>query len=227
MFKFLAQAAKAAQQALAIASGLLATADVGCAQSYNQNFWADSEASINAMKAQVQGGMDQMQMAQNQLIAQAMADPQCQQAYRQYQAQRGYAGTFQQFAFEWVATAQFSPGGAAQFMQSEGRNQAREQGGWQGLQNAAANAANAMAQGQQHFSNNMQEAGTQLQGNATYINPYTGQPVAVASSPQAGPQYDPATGYTYYIDQYGNHQAAGQNGWQSQMQAWQAGQPRS
>ena len=84
----------------------------------------------------------------------------------------------------------------------------------------------ALAERQQHFSNNAAEVNGMLGGQGTYVGP-DGTQAMLPVSPQAGPMVDPNTGARYVMDRSGNYWVVDPyTGQATQMAPWQAGQQR-
>ncbi|MES2710112.1 MAG: hypothetical protein V4653_00885, partial [Pseudomonadota bacterium] len=137
----------------------------------------------------------QMQQAQQQAIARAMQDPECQAHYRAFQ-QRGGQMSFANFAYQCAATANFSPEGMRRYRESEGRNQREEQARREALRRAEEDRGRAQGEYNERYREGQREQGRVMQGQSTYTDPRTGQRVVL---PYMGPNgyTDPSTGQRY------------------------------
>jgi hypothetical protein len=142
-----------------------------------------------------------------QIVRQKMQDPQVQAAYRQYLAQAAQSGTqpwnFPTFAYYYAATGGFSDRGKAAWYGSERAIQANEQRAWQGVREAEAARQGAQTDLQAGYSRNQQEAGRQLLGQSTFVNPQ-GQTQALPHTWQRNTSYT-YQGNTYHVDESGQY----------------------
>lgn len=126
---------------------------------------------LNALNNQWAAAQNaQMQPMLNNIVQQNMNNPQVQQAYHQHRMQGGQLSP-EQFAYEWAATAGFSPPGVAAYRQSEQSNQSKEQAAWQGVQEAEQQRGAAQSEMAAHYNYNQQVAGQNLRSQATYATP--------------------------------------------------------
>lgn len=137
----------------------------------------------------------QLSDVERQATASAMADPQIQQAYAQYQMSGG-TQAYPEWALNYVATNGYSAPGIAAMNAQNARNAAAEAQALAGLRQAEG-AYGAAVQGMNaQQAENMGIAGYNLQGQGLYDVPTGGQ-VPLSYMPSAGPVYDPSNGYTY------------------------------
>lgn len=152
--------------------------------------------------------------AQTQQIIQAnMANPQVQYAYQQYRAQGGGA-SFEQFAYYYAATGGFSRQGIQNYNQTSQNINAQQQNAWNGYQQAQQQRQQAVQQWQNGYSRNQNEAGYNLQGQATYSTPAGPQVLNYTNQPG----YYQYNGQNYYVDAGGNYYYIYPNGTAQQIQ---------
>ncbi|MBR0655028.1 hypothetical protein [Plastoroseomonas arctica] len=194
--------------------GVLASAPAG-AQTMYRGY--DIGPDFGAMLEQSQRGSAQlsaqMQAAQQQAIARAMQDPECQAHYRAF-LQRGGQMPFPNFAYQCAATANFSPEGMRRYREGEVRNQREEQLRRDELRRAEEARGRAQGEYAERYREGQREQGRVMQGQSTYVDPRTGQPVVL---PYMGPNgyVDPSTGQRFTRDQQGNQYVMLPNGqWQ-------------
>jgi hypothetical protein len=188
---------------------LLALALLGCAAAQAQvnyggyNLGPDFGAMIRDQLAQGEQLAAQMQAGEQQIVQQAMQDPNCQALYQQHLAGGGQL-PFHQFAWQYAATGGFTPDGIARFQRGERGNQEREGQSLAGYRNAQYQrglAQNGYAQGYFH---NQAEAGNVLQGNSSWVDPQSGQTRALAY--MGGNAYvDANTGQQFVRDDSGQY----------------------
>jgi hypothetical protein len=158
-----------------------------------------------------------MQQAEQALVQRVMQDPECQAMYRRHVAEGGTL-SFPQFAYQYAATAGFTPDGIARFRSAEDANRQREQATWQEYRSAQQQRADAQQAYMDGYERNQQEAGRVLQGESSWVDPATGTPRALS---YLGPNdaVDPATGQRFHRDDAGRYYAQGADG------AWYPMQP--
>ena len=156
-----------------------------------------------------------MQQTQNNMIQQAMQNPQIQAGYQQYLAQMQQRGgqpmDFPTYAYYYMYTNGFSSGGIAHMNNVENGNRAAEMNAWRGVQQAEANRGQAMQQQRDSYFRNQAEAGRGLMGQSTYYGqggyqnqlPHTWQ----------NNTYQTYQGNRYYVDQSGQYYRVDANGW--------------
>jgi len=152
-----------------------------------------------------------------QIVQQAMQNPDCQAKYQQFRA-RGGQLPFDQYAYLYAATGGFTPRGIAYFRQTEARNHANEMQAWQGVLDAEAARGGAQQEYMDRYHEGQNRAGLNLMSQGSYVNPNTGQTVQL---PYIGPNtrfQDPQTGQVYARDDNGNFWAGQPNGTWSPMQ---------
>ncbi|MBA3562444.1 MAG: hypothetical protein H0W33_00245 [Gammaproteobacteria bacterium] len=203
--------------ALVAVAGAFALPGMASGQDWNamleqQN--AAGRAYIQQQQAQMDAGIAAANQQVAQIVQQKMQDPQVQAAYREHQAQAAQSGMqpydFPTFAYYYVATRGFSSDGMAAYRSGEQANQARERQAYDGLREAQAQRQAAMNEQQESYYRNQQEAGRQLMGNSTYVNPADGQTQALPHTWQRN-TYNNHQGQTYYVDQSGVYWMADPN----------------
>ncbi|MBS2036378.1 hypothetical protein JST97_15415 [bacterium] len=153
--------------------------------------------------------------SQTQQIVQAnMANPRVQLAYQQYRAQGGQA-SFQEFAYYYAATGGFSQQGIQNYNQTSQDISAQQQKAWDGYRQAQQQRQQAVQQWQNGYSRNQNEAGYNLNSQATYSTPVGPQVLNYNSQPG----YYQYNGQTYYKDPRGNYYYIYPNGTVQQIQA--------
>ena len=175
---------------------------------------AASQAYIQQQMAQMDAGIAAANRQVEQIVLQKMQDPEVQAAYRQHQAQAAQSGMqpydFPTFTYYYVATNGFSSQGMAAYRSSEEANQARERQAYEGLRDAQAQRQAAMTEQQESYFRNQQEAGRQLMGNSTWVNPASGATQALPHTWQRN-TYNHHQGQTYYVDESGTYWVADPN----------------
>ena len=156
-----------------------------------------------------------MQQTQNNMVQQAMQNPQIQAGYQQYLAQMQQRGgqpmDFPTYAYYYMYTNGFSNGGIAHMNNVENGNRAAEMNAWRGVQQAEANRGQAMQQQRDSYFRNQAEAGRGLMGQSTYYGqggyqnqlPHTWQ----------NNTYNQYQGNWYFVDQSGQYYRIDQNGY--------------
>ncbi len=159
---------------------------------------------LNAVLA---GQMQQTQYALDGVMQSAMQQrgPEIQAAYQQCLYTGGYCGSFEEYALNYVSTNGFTDGGA--WAKQNQANIAAEQQAWQGVQNAQQGYQDAYGNYVGGFSENMNESGNILMGNATYTGPqdfgYQGSEVLPFGwQPES---YNTYNGQQYYVDNSGQY----------------------
>lgn len=193
---------------------LLAAGAASAQVSYGgYNLGPDYGAMIQQQQAQQQLMNQRMQQQQNAIVQQAMQNPDCQAKYRQHLAQGGRL-SYEQFAYQYVATGGFSSEGLARYRQSEQQSQQREAAAWQGVRQAEAARGQAQQQYADGYRRNQAEAGEVLRGNSSWVDPTTGQQRALPYLGPNGGYTDPRTGQRYWRDANGQYFVqAGNGGW--------------
>lgn len=145
----------------------------------------------------------QMQAIQWQMVHDAMRDPQCWAAYHGTGMDRRMP--YEQFAYEWLATAHFTPDGIARFRQGEAENRQREMAALQDLRQAEQQRGEAQIGYWETYFKNQGYAGYGLRGQGPYINPNTGSVMGLnntrpgtVTTDQDGTQYVMDDDGTYY-----------------------------
>ncbi|MBL8590960.1 MAG: hypothetical protein JNK46_20680 [Methylobacteriaceae bacterium] len=177
--------------------------------------WAGSAAAqdLNAMNNAFNARMNaQMGAMQNSIIQQNLNNPQVMAMYRQHLAQGGRMSP-QQFAYAYAATGGFSAQGYANYQATSNQIAAQQQQAMQGYRAAQDASRQAIGAWNQGFSNNMQEAGRNLMGQGSYVDPRSGGNVALNYLPSAGPSYNPQTGMYYAQDGAGRYWASRGDGY--------------
>ena len=156
-----------------------------------------------------------MQETQNNMVQQAMQNPQIRAGYEQYLAQMqqrgGQAMDFATYAYYYMYTKGFSRDGIDHMNRVERGNQAAEMSSLQGLRQAEQMRGDAQQQQRDSYFRNQQEAGRGLMGQSTYYGqngyqsqlPHTWQPNT----------YQTYQGNRYYVDQSGQYYRIDANGW--------------
>ncbi len=195
--------------AVAAASGGLPRA--AQAQDFNallerQN--AQMQQYIQAQQAQMDANIASGQRQVQQIVQQKMQDPQVQQAYQQHLARASQQGVrpydFPTFAYYYAATSGFSAQGRAMYAANERDIQGKEAAAMQGYRNAQAERQAAMNDWQAGYARNQQEAGRQLRGESSFVNPASGATQPLPHSWQAN-TYHTHQGNTYYVDVSGRY----------------------
>lgn len=167
-------------------------------------------------------GMYNQQVLQNnayfqnqtqQMVQTNMANPQVQYAYQQYLARGGQA-SFDQFAYSYAATGGFSQQGMQNYYQTSQNINAQQQNAWNGYQQAQQQRQQAVQQWQNGYYQNQQEAGYNLNNQATYSTPVGQQVLNYTNQPG----YSQQNGQNYYMDQSGNYYYVYPNGTVQQIQ---------
>lgn len=197
---------------MALAACALNTTDAFGQVSYGgYNLGPDYGAMINQSMANMNNIVRQAEQRANQAVQQAMNDPRCKGMYQQH-LQQGGRLSLQQFAYQYVATAGFTPGGADRYMASEQQNQAKEKAAFNGWMDAAQKSREAVSNWQEGYRRNQSEMGNILSGNRTYVDAQ-GQSFTLPYT-QPGYYTDRSTGTVYHLDQFGRyHYMQNNSGW--------------
>ena len=190
--------------ALGLVMGLLG----GTANAQN---YLPGEDLVNALKNQVQQGINQNQQGINTMVGQAMQDPQCWAAYQQFRAQGGNL-PYQTFAYQWLATGRFSAQGKQNYWSAQRGIENQQRQGMEGLRQAEANRAAAIANMQGHYAYGQGQAGLNLQGNRTYTDPNTGTNVVLNYTQPGQWSSDTRTGQNYVMGADGRQYGVYPNG---------------
>ncbi len=194
---------------------LMAAVPLGAAQaqvSYNGwNLGPDYSAMLRESQRQDALLTQRMQQRQMQVVQQVAQDPRAQALYRQHLA-RGGQLSFPQFAYQYAATGGFTAEGIARYRHSEDYNQRREHEAWTGLMQAEQERSAAMMGMQQSYARGQYDAGLNLQGQATYLDPTNGTTRALPYLQPGTVSRDQRTGQYFMMDQNGRYMAQAQNG---------------
>ena len=175
---------------------------------------AQMQQYIQAQQAQMDANIAAGQRQVQQIVQQKMQDPQVQQAYQQHLAQAGQQGAqpydFPTFAYYYAATNGFSAQGRAIYAANERDIQGKEAAAMQGYRNAQAERQAAMSDWQAGYARNQQEAGRQLRGESSFVNPANGATQPLPHTWQAN-TYHSHQGNTYYVDVSGRYWMADPN----------------
>lgn len=171
----------------------------------------DYGAMIRQVQQQQQAMNWQMQQQMQAVVAQAMQNPDCQAKYRAHLAQGGTL-PYAQFAYQYAATAGFTPDGLARFHAGEADNQRREAAAYAGLRQAEANSAAALAENAQHHAAGQHDLGETLAGNAGWIDPHDGERKSLSYLGDDTAYTDPHSGRVYRRDASGQYYAQGADG---------------
>lgn len=172
--------------------------------------YLQGEDVVNALKAQVQNGINQNQQGITTMVQQAMQDPQCWAAYQQFTANGGQL-PYQTFAYQWVATAHFSAEGKQNYWNSQRAIERRDAQSMQDYRQSEAARGQAQMEMQQAYGAGQSEQGRIMQGYQTYTDPNSGQVVLPYQNPGTV-SVDPRTGRSYMMDQNGRYTGMDQNG---------------
>lgn len=167
--------------------------------------------------AQDYGAMLQQQLQQSEMMAQQMRqmergivqqnmqNPEVQARYQQYRAAGGTM-SLDQFAYQYAATAGFTPDGVARWNQSERGIQQQDQRALQDYRANQAQNAEALQQMHQRNADIARQRGNLLNGTTDYVDPSTGarHNLPHTIQPNSG-YYDPGTDQRYYNDPQGNY----------------------
>lgn len=175
----------------------------------------DYGAMIQGVLSQQDAMNAAMQTQTQALIAQAMQDPQCQAMYQQHLAGGGGL-SFPDFAYQYLATAHFSGPGIARYRATEADNQRREMAAYAGVRQAEQNLSDAIADGNQHFSDNQETFRQVIGGERTWVDPNTGNRVSLPDVGDNVP-YTDQNGYVYQRDVNGRYFVRDVNGYVYEM----------
>ncbi len=181
--------------AAALAAALLALAPAAAQAQF-------ANMDINALNAQMNARMNQqMNQQQNSITANVLNNPQAMALYPTC----GRGLTPQQFAYKYAATGGCTAAGYRAYMNQSQQIAGQQQQAWRGVQQAEQNYRNSYNGWTAGQSANMQEAGRNLGGQATYYDPAAGRNVQLGYV-QPGQAYrDAATGRTYAMDPNGRY----------------------
>jgi hypothetical protein len=185
-------------------------------QQFGQAFGDFTQMDLNAVNNQWAAQQNGQMNAQLQgEMQQAMANPQIQEAYRQYQM-RGGPMNYHDFVYGWMATAGYSPQGIQKWRESENFNQHQEWIAQQGLKMAEMQRGQAQMENWGHFHHNQSVFGQNLMGQANYETPMGPQthsytlPPGYHDTPQ-GRIFVNVQGEYFQVDAHGNHYQMHQN----------------
>lgn len=162
-----------------------------------------------AYNQQVQQNNAYFQQMTGNMVQQNMQNPRIQQLYQQYCWQGGQA-TFEQFCYMYGATGGFTPQGIQQYNQTTQGINNQQQQAWAQYQQAQAQRAQAQSQYANGYYQNQQQAGYNLQGQATYYSPNGTQQLPYTWQPGGYYQYN---NQNYYVDPNGQYHQVDPNGW--------------
>ena len=184
---------------------------------YMEQSMRQNQAIMDQYQQQGQALAGQMQQNEQNIIQNNMQNPQVQAAYMQYRNSGGSAD-FQTFAYQYGATAGFTPEGMDYYNQNEHNIQQRDNAALQAYrQNQAANAA-AMQQMHDRNSEIAHQRGNLLNGTTDYTDPNTGAQYNLPHTQQPDSYYyDRGTGESFYNDPQGNYFRQDNNGWMNQV----------
>jgi hypothetical protein len=180
----------------------------------NYNGWnlgPDYSAMLRESQRQDALLTQRLQQQQMQVVQQVSQDPRAQALYRQHLA-RGGQLSFPQFAYQYAATGGFTPEGIARYRRSEAYNQRREHEAWAGLMQAEQDRSAAMLGLQESYGRGQYNAGLNLQGQASYIDPTNGTTRQLPYLQPGTVSRDLHTGQPFMMDQNGHYMAQAQNG---------------
>ena len=178
---------------------------------------AQSIDQIIAMHSADSARLDaQIAATRNSIVQSNMNNPAVMAMYQQHLAQGGRM-TPQQFAYSYAATGGFTAQGYRNLMDSNARINAQQKAAIAGYQAAQQAARAALAEKNNRFIANMQEAGRVMTGHRTYYDQTTGQNVVLNYLPSASPSYSYGTGQYYSQNQHGKYYASPGNGWWTEI----------
>jgi hypothetical protein len=126
--------------------------------------------------------------------------------------------SYAQFAYQYAATAGFTPDGIARYRQGEADNQRKEHEAWNGYRHAQDQRALAQQQYADGYAHNQAEAGEVLRGNSSWVDPRTGERRELSYLGD-NVSVDPATGQHYYRDASGQYYVQrGHGSWEEMEQ---------
>ena len=134
-----------------------------CSSAWSQDLTAMYNQHVNQTNAYFQART-------HNLVQNNMQDPRIQYAYQCYRSQGG-AASFPQFAYMYAATGGFTQQGMNYYNQVNQGIANQQQQAWSAYQQAQGQRQQAMNQWQNGYYQNQNEAGYNLQGNATYSTP--------------------------------------------------------
>jgi hypothetical protein len=176
-----------------------------------QDYGAAINAQMNAMNNMINSGQQQI----NGWVAQKMRDPKVQAGYRTYVANARAQGMpvqdFPTWTYNYIYTNGYSAEGKRAAMRNNAINTAKVGQAAADLRAAERARGDAQANMSQHFSNNQNEFGNQLQGNSTYYAP-NGQPMVLPHTWQKNGTYN-YNGGTYHVDQSGQYHILAADGY--------------
>jgi hypothetical protein len=168
--------------------------------------WGIPDLTGIDLNAVLAGQMQQTQGALNGVMYDAMQQrgPEIQSAYNACLQSGQYCGSFDEYALNYVSTNGFTDGGA--WAKQNQTNIANEQNAWQGVQAAEQGYRDAYGNYTGGFSENMNEAGTILMGNATYYTQGgSAQGSTVLPYGWQANSYNTYNGQSYYVDYSGQY----------------------
>ena len=171
----------------------------------------DFDAMIQQQLQQGQAMAGQMQQMEQGIVQQNMQNPQVQQSYQAY-VNNGGTMSYQQFAYQWAATAGFSPDGMARYNQNERNIQQREGQAIQQYRQNQANNYQAMQDMHQRNAEIARHRGNTLQGTTDYVDPSTGIQHNLPHNVQPNTYMQDPNGQGYYNDPQGNYYRGDGNG---------------
>ncbi len=178
----------------------------------------DYNAMMQQWQQQDQALTNQMRQMENGIVQGNMQNPQVQQMYQTYISQGGTM-TFQQFAYNYAATAGFTPDGMARRNQNERQIQQNDQRALQGYRENQQQNSQWMQQMHQRNSEIAHQRGNLLNGTTDYVDPSTGQRYNLPHTVQPNTQlYDPNSGQGFYNNPQGNYYRQDPNGWDYELQ---------
>lgn len=175
------------------------------------NLGPDYGSMIQEQLQRGQAMQYQMQQKQQQIVTQVMQDPRFQAKYRQYRAQGGQMSP-QQYAYNYAATAGYTPDGINRFRKIEGDNQRREGQALRGLRQAEGARGQAQMDYSYGYQRNNNEFGNLLRGNSTYVAP-NGQNYVLPHTQPGQVQRD-YNGNAFVMDNRGQYYMYTPYGWQ-------------
>ena len=164
----------------------------------------------DALRRQAELGQ-RIRQGQAEATRHAMQDPRCQALYRQHLAAGGQS-PWPQFAHDCAATAYFSPDGIARYRAAEADNMAGERRAYDGYRRAQDERGRAQNGYAESYGRGQAELGRVMQGQASWRDPVSGQPVALPYLQPGQPSRDPRTGRLYVMDGRGTYYAQDPNG---------------
>lgn len=159
-----------------------------------------------------------MQQTQGAIIQQNMQNPQIQAMYQQYR-NNGGPMSFEQFVYNYAATAGFTSEGTARWNQNERNIQQQENQAIQQYRQSQQDNAAALQQTHERNAEIAHQRGNLLNGTTDYVNPQTGGTYNLPHTVQPNTYYsDPSTGETFYNDPQGNYHRERQDGYSEELE---------